>query len=190
MYWWGLNKRTGRVQCRGEIICLEMAGEKRQPSSSPCSPCSVKVSVALTTTLHAHQARCIAPTTTSFSLPQTHTHTHTHKYTHCTYPTMQRLILTSVIFTEALRESNHESSVWRPECSLFCWAVLLDSTPQHSCTHRPHATHSDIKSSLQIGDARQTENTTRCCRHTQITWFCRTLCNGITTLVALTVNGL
>lgn len=83
----------------------------------------------------------------------------THTYTHCTYPAMQRLILTSVIFTETLRESNHESSVWKPECSLFCWAVLLDSTPQHSCTHRPHATHSDIKSSLQIGDARQTENT-------------------------------
>lgn len=53
-----------------------MAGEKRQPSSSPCSPCSVKVSVALTTTLHAHQARYITPTTTFFSLPQIHTHTH------------------------------------------------------------------------------------------------------------------
>lgn len=82
-----------------------MADEKRQPSSPLCS---VEVSVALTTTLHAHQVSCMTPAITTSSSPK---HIHTHIYTHCTYPAMQRLILTSVIFTEALRESNHESSV-------------------------------------------------------------------------------
>ncbi|KAK1904751.1 Proton-coupled amino acid transporter 4 [Dissostichus eleginoides] len=48
----GLNMLAGRVQYRGEIICLEMVDEKHQPSSPLCS---VEVSVALTTTLHAHQ---------------------------------------------------------------------------------------------------------------------------------------
>lgn len=63
-YWWRLNRGTEGAQYGGEIICLEMAGEKRQPSSSLRSLCSVEVSVALTTILHAHQARSVTPTNT------------------------------------------------------------------------------------------------------------------------------
>lgn len=154
-----------------------MTGEKRQPSSVLCGGlCGLDniITCSPGEVYDPHHQKHL------LLLPQTHTH--------CTYPAMQRLILTSVIFTEALRESNHESSACKRECSLFCWAVLLDSTPQHSCTHRPHATHADIKPSLQTDDARQMENTA--CRHTQITWHCQTLCNRITPLVALTVNGL
>lgn len=111
-------------------------------------------------------------------------------HTHTTCPVMRGLILTSVIFTEGFRESNHEGSVWKPECRLFCWAVLLDSTPQHSSAHSPQATHADIKNSLQTDDARQIENTTSCCSCSQIASFCQTLGNGITDLVAVTVKGL
>lgn len=66
------NAREG-VQCRGEIIFLEVAGEKRLPSSSLCS---VEVSVALTTALHAHQAGRMTPH--SSASPE-HKHTPTHR---------------------------------------------------------------------------------------------------------------
>lgn len=81
-HWQRLSKHTGRDQLKGAIICLEMGSSLR----------SVEVSVALTTALHAHQAECAPP------------HHHHNKYTntpaHNTYPTMQKLITTSVIFSE------------------------------------------------------------------------------------------
>lgn len=139
-----------------------MAGEKRQPSSSLCSLCSVEVSVALTTILHAHQARSVTPT-----------NTHTHSV-----HAMERLILTSVIFTEAFRESNHESPAWKPECSLLCLAELLDGSLQHATCHTLLTLSPHFK------------RVTCRCRYTRITSHCQTFCNGITAPVALTVNEL
>lgn len=148
-----------------------MAGEKRQPSSSLRSE---EVSVALTTTLHAHQARCNPPPP---SLPTQHTQPPlmpppSTPNKHRTYPTMHWIIVTSVIFAEALRESNHESSAWNAEWSLFCWAVPLDSTPPHCYTRRPHMpTLSPHFTQVTHVEWR---NTAFCCGNAQIASLCLT----------------
>lgn len=93
----------------------------------------------------------------------------------CTYAAIRRLQLISVISTEAPRESNRNSSVWKPESNSLCRAIVLDSTSQRSSAYSPRDAPSDIKSSLRTDNDHPVENTTCCCRHTHITWYIQIL---------------
>lgn len=86
--------------------------------------------------LHKQAISSNFPGLTAFCTLKYNLYTHKHRQDlHIT--AVQWLNLTSVIFTEAPRKSNHKSSVWKPECSWFCWAALLDSTPRRPL-HRGH----------------------------------------------------
>lgn len=80
---------TQEEHCRREIVCLGMPGEC-QPSTWPCSPGSVEVSVALTTTLHAHHRG---------EWPQHKHHFFKHSCPYITLDTLHRLALSSWRFT-------------------------------------------------------------------------------------------
>lgn len=137
-----------------------MAGGKRQPSSSPCS---VEVSVALTTTLHAHQARCMTPTT-SFSSPKytnVHTHTHSVHTPPCKGLSSQVLSLlkpSENLITRAL--CGNLSAVHSAE--LFSQIALHNNPLRRG--HIPHML--TLSPHFKQDDARQMENATHRCRHT------------------------